>query len=214
MWRKGRRIHNTTVKEAKICSVSVCGYAVRAQPPAGGGVSLSSATNVSSSNVAAWTSYPGRFCVLVLQQADELGEALLCCLHVVDGAALQDPALPPRQRLQLEILLDLPAETECGDSGLGKSCLKKFDEFSPKNKRLPRGGACCEGLSPNFHWMCVMHLAPLSVPSFVCWRMLGDSFSSSRTSKMESCLPFLKGGGLLFESAWQSGPADLLLGRS
>lgn len=65
--------------------------------------------------VAALASYPGRFGVLVLQQADELGEAVLGRFHVVDGAALQDPALPPRQRLQLEILFDLPADkTECG----------------------------------------------------------------------------------------------------
>lgn len=78
--------------------------------------------------MAALASYPGRFRVLVLQQAYELREALLHCLHVVGGAALQNPALPPRQRLQLEILLDLPAETQCGDSGLGKSCLADSDE--------------------------------------------------------------------------------------
>lgn len=32
---------------------------------------------------------------------------LLHCLHVVGAAALQDPALPPGQRLQLKVLLDL-----------------------------------------------------------------------------------------------------------
>lgn len=90
------------------------------------------------SAVAARTSYPGRLCVLVLQQADELGEALLHCLHVVDGAALQDPALPSSQRLQLEILLDLPAETEGeGSIRLGESRLLYIRPVQSQKRNPP-----------------------------------------------------------------------------
>lgn len=100
-------------------------------------------------------SYPGRFCVLVLQEADELRKALLCCLHVVDGATLQDPALPPRQRLQLKILLDLPAQTECRDTGLGITC-EHVTGSVPKLKGPREAGVQCQGLRPNFHWKCVL----------------------------------------------------------
>lgn len=58
-------------------------------------------------------SYPAcRLCVFVLQQADEVTKHLLDSVHVVGAAALQDPALPPGQGLQLKVLLDLPKTSE------------------------------------------------------------------------------------------------------
>lgn len=62
----------------------------------------------------ALASYPCRFRVFVLQQTNELTKDLLHCLHVVSGAALQDPALPSGQWLQFKVLLDLAAKTESG----------------------------------------------------------------------------------------------------
>ena len=77
--------------------------------------SSSLAANVSALAVVA--SYPCRLCVFVLQQANELTKDLLHSLHVVGGAALQDPALPSGQRLQLKVFLDLSAKNrEYGQS--------------------------------------------------------------------------------------------------
>lgn len=60
------------------------------------------------------SSYPAHLLVLFLQQVDELAEALLHTVHVVHRASLEQPALPPSQRFQLKIFLDLFEETEGG----------------------------------------------------------------------------------------------------
>lgn len=62
------------------------------------------------------------------------------------AASMLSMVLPSRiQRFPLasgsssKYFLTCQQKTECGDSGLGKSCLQKFNEISPKNETLPRG---------------------------------------------------------------------------
>lgn len=104
---RGQQLLHFLVCACLCLCMSVCTWA-----PAGCGVSLSLAANVLA--LAVLASYPCRLCVFVLQQANELTKALLHRLQVVGGTALQDPALPSGQWLQLKVLLDLPAETQCG----------------------------------------------------------------------------------------------------
>lgn len=55
----------------------------------------------------ALASYPGRFCVFVLQQTNEVAKAFFHFLHVVSRAAVKYPAFSSGQWLQLKVLLYL-----------------------------------------------------------------------------------------------------------